>query len=1000
MPATTLPENIPREYTHNVSLQTVSKAINTAATNDPSAIASATHTPLCMAGAVSPPSQDSSSRQMSLKRLLAKPAPIFVSPPVGYAGYITGAEDLHDGPRKVLSKSDLRGGWEGTTTSMTTEDGYVRKFRREYEEDTTFGKQDDLIQIFSSGGKYETQVNSSPVTTHDRQTTVQRSNFDNVWEENVLVTRPAGVGGTPTCNTAIEIGPGPGFSSIESSHGNLKGRCVEKLWSPIKDEMFVNNKEKAPKKNVLRRKRSVGERLHNARNFSNTDLPGARQPEDSKRLTSSAVGRHLRDSNEVHMVSVAAADAPAGILYSESLSVPTPAYAPVIGFVHQHPRIHQSCNEPVSFDFNGSRPAVAMYDDVVHSVTDRQSMKKRECKAVGMKLSSASLIEESENMKAQGIIEEQNRWTRLRHADEDNILGGGKIIARRGQRNVSPGNEGRTLSTTARISPFLTRREWDEWDEPQRRVGHHRSDSKQGKVQECVREAVLPWRGAGGGLGEDETLDSSTALQFSKHGDSGYILAVGRSGDSSDDCDYSDSPDASMIQKPSFTKRRKGVMSDHGHAGGSAPDTPERKLEMASWENCKQKGMARAARRSDKRSPKPLNILEKDNLTKGAGKPPGKPNNRKSWWGLMRKFSVSITRDRRIKPSPSMPALSDWSRSTVPSTAPTTFGQPQSPSEYPAAVALERHIVNPSVLEKAYSQEEEKNGSNLQPQVEELLAPLVPPSPNTPREGDWVRSQSPDIELVSLPLPPRKPSKQVSPAERQVHSAHSYASLGENDINCSGSPIIPTFSINKVINAFPSPSRPKTLSYRGLTQADTAVTPSVPMRDPPDSTSPPVASSNPSSVPTPRHLKSSRKSSVKRLPSVDVDGVPPSSTVHDRHRSKSTGAESNRSLSPPTQMTESPSENAHFPLHLAFVRSQLALSASASSAVIRPGTPNTFGSAGVRPGTSESIDSVASEMTIMGRETGRFVSPAIARQLSSPSDAANDGILGAILDAL
>ena len=81
----------------------------------------------------------------------------------------------------------------------------------------------------------------------------------------------------------------------------------------------------------------------------------------------------------------------------------------------------------------------------------------------------------------------------------------------------------------------------------------------------------------------------------------------------------------------------------------------------------------------------------------------------------------------------------------------------------------------------------------------------------------------------------------------------------------------------------------------------------------------------------------------------------------------------------------------------------MALSASSSSAVIhRPGTANTFGSAGVqRPGTGESTNSVASDMTIVASETGRFVSPALARQLSSPSDAANvDGILGAILDAL
>lgn len=941
-------QNIPLEYTHNVSLPTVSKVINIAATDDPSGIATANHTPLCMAGTVS---QDLSSRQMILKRLLAKPAPIFVNPPVAHAGYIIETEDLHDSSRNVLPKSDLRGGREETATSTRTEDGYVRKSR---DEDTTFGRQDDLIAISSSGGKYETQVNSlTPVTTNDHQTTIQKSTFDNVWEENVLVTKPAGVGRPSTCNTAIEMVPGPGFSSVNSGLGNVKGGCAEKLWSPTKDE----NTEKAPKKNVLRRKRSVGGRWHNTRNFSNTDLPGASHPEDFKHLTASAVGRHLGDSDEVHMVPVAAAVVSTGIFGSGSLSLPTPAYAPVMGFVHRHPRTH---NEPVSFNFNGPRPAVAMCDDVVQPVIDRQSIKK-----------------------------------------------GGKECNRRGQRNVSPGNDGRTLSTTVGKLPSLS-------DEAQRRVCHHRSHSKQGKVQECVREAVIPWRGGGDGLGEDETLDSSTALQFSKDRDTGYVLAVGRSGDSSDDCDYSDSLDsksvvhgASMIRKPSFTKRRMGVMSDHGHR-----HAPEDKLELASWENGKRKEMARAARRSDKRSPKPLNVLEKEGLTKDAGKPPGKPNNRKSWWGLMRKFSVSITRDRRIKPSPSMPALSDWSRST----ATTTLGQPRTSSECldqfpgarmarsssassmsyvppvpqcPATVALERRIVNPSVLEKAYSQEEERN--HLKPQVEELLAPLVPPSPNTPREGDWVRSQSPDIELVSLPLPPRKSSKQVSPAERQIHS---FAPLGEKDINCSGSPIIPTFSTKEVINVFSSSSRPKTLSY---TEADTSVTPSVPTTSGSstrDSMAPPIPTSNPSSIPTPRHLKSSRKSSVKRLPSVGVDELP----LHYRHRSKSTGPESNYN-----RTSQSPSENASFPFDLAFIRSQMALSSSASSAVIhRPGTANTFGSAGVqRPGTGESTSSVASDMTIMARETGRFVSPALARQLSSPDDAANvDGILGAILDAL
>lgn len=931
-------ENPLSQPTYDVSQPIVSKEIiNTAAANDPSVIATGIYIP----------SQEVLStmqtpRQVILKRLLAKPAPssIYFNPPVRYAGYTsrrggdTMVANLHDNSRGEQSFSNSRQQSSEITTTTGMKNEYVNN---EYQKErTTLGKQDDAISILSSGDIPVTNVNSPvlPVTTHDRQTKSSRSKL---WEEDALLTRHNGVS---PCDDTIEIEP---ESSLVHSSMSIPPN-ENGMKRPGIDKTLVNYRGKTQRRNVLRRTRSVGGNLRTALKF--TELPSAGQLDDfkdSSRASPSVIRSYTCDSKDVHKVSISAADTSSGIHDSKSLPIPT--YTPLTGFAHQHPKMPQSCDERVPFRCNNSKPASAVNEDVAVS---------------------------------HNLNEEEGSWTLLQQADGEyiNTNGTGEISGRRRQRSAA-------LSESARILPSFNRKKWDE---DQKRVGHHRNDSKWEKVQKSAQILLLPLRGTDEESGEGETLESPTALQFSKRQDAGYVLAVSRSGDSSDDGGYLDKVGhgTSIIQMRSIMKRRKGVMSGHDHASGSASDKPKEKLDMNLWAR-NHKGVARATRRSDKRPLKPLNNEERDGLTKDAGKPSRYRS--KCWWGLMRKFRAAIKKDKRLKSSPSMPSLPSWSQSTY---APKPFAlserldlrsgsrmttqssspisssdhlipsiryhsSPSSVSDlplvpiYPAGSSLQRRIVNPNEFEKAYSQEEGKSGSNSQLQVQELHVPFLPPSPSTPREGDWVRSQSPDIELISLPLPPRKASKQVCTA------AHSFASMGENDINRPGSPIIPNFSTSEAINTFPS-SPILTMSLKtSSTQANIDASQVVSPRDPPSSTLPPVVLINALSTPPPRPVKNPhRYVQAERLHSHDVDVAEP----QHRRRSKSMGTESNMSLSPSMRSPENSSESTKLSPHMKFVRSPTVLP---FSTIIRPGTANTFGGAGMRSGMR---DSVASEMTV------------------------------------
>jgi hypothetical protein len=113
---------------------------------------------------------------------------------------------------------------------------------------------------------------------------------------------------------------------------------------------------------------------------------------------------------------------------------------------------------------------------------------------------------------------------------------------------------------------------------------------------------------------------------------------------------------------------------------------------------------------------------------------------------LMRKFSLSRSADKCGNRPSTVPI---WSIST-PMSCPSADEIPPLP-KHRVSVPLDLRIVNPSVLDQACHDEEDRSCI--------LQSQSVPTTPKMPPEGGWTRTNSPDLDLAALPLPPHRAPK-------------------------------------------------------------------------------------------------------------------------------------------------------------------------------------------------------------------------------------------------
>lgn len=517
-----------------------------------------------------------------------------------------------------------------------------------------------------------------------------------------------------------------------------------------------------------------------------------------------------------------------------------------------------------------------------------------------------------------------------------------------------------------------------------------------------VNEVVFPPRGE---PAEDSADQGSTVtLQFSKTRSGGYTGAC-------DGCPKNDSPgipDPSALvhasrkvlkRTTSLTKRRRGVQSDHGHGGSSLP--PVQKSDSPKLqERNEQKNWARMGRGRGRR-PLRLSIdkfvddVDKESLRNGVEKASNKSNGGNKFWRLMRRFSISLPRVKRTKipsPLPTLPNLLPrssvaipWRTATRPSpalpppasryrvpgrsmssrssssftssghtqfTSRTDFDIPPVP-KHPAASALSLHIVNPSALEMACQVDDRcDDGHQKQHKFYNLCPPDIP-SPKTPRESDWVRSSSPDIQLSSLPLPPRRTPK----PNPEVVSLSSIYSTDEKPMQSSESPMIPSFSTDYAVNALrPSPPLTRVSSSSLIDGSPKSTSPTTPIPSILLTTPAPrlCHMGNPLE-PEPISTRGVVNASIAVNNPMSVLPTNQTQVPFTRRRSLSLTDEDPWPSSS-GMMTNDPSR-----LNT-FHRSNLA---PVSSVVTRPGTANTFGVSGglgimVRPGTSGSAYSARS----------------------------------------
>jgi hypothetical protein len=289
-------------------------------------------------------------------------------------------------------------------------------------------------------------------------------------------------------------------------------------------------------------------------------------------------------------------------------------------------------------------------------------------------------------------------------------------------------------------------------------------------------------------------------------------------------------------------------------------------------------------------------------------------------------------------------------------------------------VPLDLHIVNPSVLDQTCGEEDRTQSSILQ-----KISALPFPFPKMPPEGEWIRSNSPDLELAALPPPRRAPKTSTGPPSPPDVEAD-----GANVTHMS-SPVIPVFSIDNSINTFPV--RRETTSatilpssdFLNLRQSRSVANTSLAMDSADSLSDAPNLSSCGSFIPSisitpssPRPLTNPQRPNSKRpfigdtrpkldpLLRITTNNATP---LQPFQGSEAQNAPSNYAIVQliPSVHKVAEETDPYSNGYSTFTKSCLN---ATPSVVFRPGTANTFGgSENIRPGTSDSVQSATSTPT-------------------------------------
>ena len=266
---------------------------------------------------------------------------------------------------------------------------------------------------------------------------------------------------------------------------------------------------------------------------------------------------------------------------------------------------------------------------------------------------------------------------------------------------------------------------------------------------------------------------------------------------------------------------------------------------------------------------------------------------------------------------------------------------PTSPNHHPVSMPLDLHIVNPSVLDQACLEEDRS-----QPSILRNIS-AFPSFPKMPPDGEWIRSNSPDLELAALPPPRRAPKFSTSsPSLSDVETD------GTNVTLCS-SPVIPVFSVDNTINTFPFKISPSSDSP-DLHQSSLTMDGADSLRNLSS-----CGSFIPSISVTPPSLQ---RPNCKRLFIGDPHNTPPLQPFQENSSETSNTPSSYTIVQLMPSMDKVPeATDPNSSPYSTFTRSSLN---ATPSVVFRPGTANTFGgSESFRPGTSDSVQSAISTPT-------------------------------------
>ncbi|KAF9529525.1 hypothetical protein CPB83DRAFT_852274 [Crepidotus variabilis] len=317
----------------------------------------------------------------------------------------------------------------------------------------------------------------------------------------------------------------------------------------------------------------------------------------------------------------------------------------------------------------------------------------------------------------------------------------------------------------------------------------------------------------------------------------------------------------SLGRKVSITRWRRGSASGptsdegHGSASGHTSERESRKVEKMQAARRKRVTSARRHDNDDK-SHRSLRLsidkfpedTDADKLKRTRNEKPRHahpPKGGKGIWRLVRRLSVS-TRDKSLMPPPPVPSLpsgipppvppkksrsrsrkaatrssspisssdhasSSYRRTHSARSSTSSVYEPPPPLPKPLSALLNAHIIQPGMLDTVHQEPS--------PQLSSQFVPSPPPKPTTDNNWSATFTRSSDPEIASLTLPPRRtPTKQTAKSpnvvsantprpfsmsmtlDRTPHQEFDNESIRSG---ASGSPIIPTFSTEEPVNAFP-----------------------------------------------------------------------------------------------------------------------------------------------------------------------------------------------------